>query len=43
MGAVVVICLGFVFVSPLNEILAQYKTKEVAMDITKAIMILFCI
>lgn len=27
MGAVVVICLGFVFVSLLKEILAQYKTK----------------
>lgn len=30
MGAVVVICLGPVFVSLLKEILAQYKTKEVA-------------
>lgn len=27
-GAVVVICLDFVFVSLLKEILAQYKTKE---------------
>lgn len=33
MGAVVVICFGFVFVSLLKEILAQNKTDEVAMAI----------